>query len=103
MSKFEAIAERLWGQKARVAYLLIASILLIFTFLGVRDIWTQEHRWADIVFGMFYRQDFLHPYLGEVRYYDKPLLSYWLIVLTAKAAGVLNNTVLRFPTACSGL
>lgn len=103
MLKFEAIAEHLWGKKAKFAYLFAGSVLLIFTFLGARDIWTQEHRWADIVFGMFYRQDFLHPYLGEVRYYDKPLLSYWLIVATAKMAGILNGTILRFPTACAGL
>lgn len=93
----------LWGDRARLRYLLIATIFLIFTLLGAKDIWTQEHRWAEIVWGMFYRHDFLHPYLGEIKYYDKPLLSYWLIALFAKLTGYLSVWVLRFPSALAGL
>ena len=98
-----AMSELLWGDKARLRYLLIASLLLLFTLLGAREIWTQEHRWADIVLGMFYRQDFLHPYLGNARYYDKPLLSYWLIVFFAKVTHTLSIWTLRLPSALSGL
>lgn len=97
------LADTLWGQRAKVSYLMLASAVLLFTMLGARDIWTQEHRWADIVAGMFYRQDFLHPYLGENNYYDKPLLSYWLIALLAKIAGGLTTWALRLPSACAGL
>jgi 4-amino-4-deoxy-L-arabinose transferase-like glycosyltransferase len=101
--KLSLIAESLWGNKARLRYLLIASAVLLFTLLGGREIWTQEHRWADIVSGMFYRQDFLHPYLGENRYYDKPLLSYWLIALFAKLMGGLSVSALRLPSALAGM
>src|SRR5437762_514839 len=101
--RLSIIAESLWGNKAKFSYLLLAAVLLIFTFLGSRDIWTQEHRWADIVFGMFYRNDFLHPYLGKSDYYDKPLLSYWLIVLFAKLNNELTNWTLRLPSAFAGL
>ncbi len=52
---------------------------------------------------MFYRQDFLHPYLGMNRYYDKPLLSYWLIVLVAKLIGGLNTWALRIPSALAAV
>lgn len=97
------LAERLWGQKARVSYLAFAAIFLLFTLLGAREIWTQEHRWADIVAGMFYRQDFLHPYLGNNYYYDKPLLSYWLVALIAKFIGDLNIWALRLPSTLAGL
>lgn len=97
------LAERLWGSKARLSYLMLASILLLFTFLGARDIWTQEHRWADIVTGMFYRHDFFHPYLGENKYYDKPLLSYWLIALITQLTGTLSTWSLRLPSALAGL
>lgn len=103
MKKLSSIADSLWGHKAKLSYLLIASALLLFTLLGAREIWTQEHRWADIVSGMFYRQDFLHPYLGENRYYDKPLLSYWLIAAVAKISGELNVWALRLPSALAGL
>ncbi len=101
--KTSSIADTLWGNKLKLRYLFIASIVLLFAFLGGREIWTQEHRWADIVSGMFYRHDFLHPYLGEARYYDKPLLSYWLIVFFADITGSLNMWALRLPSALAGL
>ncbi len=98
-----AIANSLWGNEGKFRYLFIAAVLLLFTYLGARDIWTQEHRWADIVTGMFYRHDFLHPYLGENQYYDKPLLSYWLIAVIAKLTGSLTTFALRLPSALSAL
>ncbi len=101
--KLQTFADRLWGERGRLAYLLVASAVLLFAALGARDIWTQEHRWADIVSGMFYRHDFLHPYLGENRYYDKPLLSYWLIAAIAQLTGGLTTWALRLPSALSGL
>lgn len=101
--KLTSIADSLWGNKAKFSYLLLAAMVLLLTLLGEREIWTQEHRWADIVSGMFFRNDFLHPYLGENRYYDKPLLSYWLIVLVTKISGTLNVLALRLPSALAGL
>ncbi len=89
--------------KSQFIWLFIAAIILLFGMLGSREIWTQEHRWADIVSGMFYRHDFLHPYLGENSYYDKPLLSYWLIAVLAWVKGGLSTWSLRIPSALSGL
>ncbi|RDI44813.1 ArnT family glycosyltransferase [Aquicella lusitana] len=103
MMKQSSMAEFLWGHRGRFSYLLIAALLLLFTLLGARELWTQEHRWADIVFGMFYRNDFLHPYLGKLRYYDKPLLSYWFIAAVAKLTGALTTWELRLPSALAGL
>ena len=96
-------AEFLWGKKAKLSYLLFAAAILLLTMLGGRDIWTQEHRWADIVSGMFFRHDFLHPYLGENDYYDKPLLSYWLIALVVKLTNQLTALTLRIPSALAGV
>lgn len=101
--KISTMTNVLWGNQAKWRYLMVASILLLFTFLGARDLWTQEHRWADIVSGMFFRHDFLHPYLGDATYYDKPLLSYWLMAVTAKVIGQLNLWALRLPSVFSGL
>jgi 4-amino-4-deoxy-L-arabinose transferase-like glycosyltransferase len=39
---------------------------------------------------------------GEV-YYDKPLLSYWLIAATAYLTGDLNELTVRLPSALAGL
>lgn len=101
--RLSSVADSLWGNKAKVSYLLLASILMLFTLLGGHDIWTQEHRWADIVTGMFYRNDFLHPYLGNSDYYDKPLLSYWLIVLFSFVNDAVTTWTLRLPSALAGL
>lgn len=101
--KLSTATDFLWGSRAKLSYLLIAAFILLFTFLGGREIWTQEHRWADIVSGMFYRHDFLHPYLGNANYYDKPLLSYWLIVIFAKINQELTAWSLRLPSAFAGL
>lgn len=95
-------AELLWGQLAKPSYLWLGCALLLFMMLGGRELWTQEHRWADIVSGMFYRHDFLHPYLGLNNYYDKPLLSYWLISLIALITQQLNTWVIRLPSALAG-
>lgn len=99
----KTLTEMLWGQRARFSYLLLGAAFLLFAYLGGKEIWTQEHRWADIVSGMFFRHDFLHPYLGLNSYYDKPLLSYWLIAISAKLLGSLSVTALRVPSALAGL
>ncbi len=96
-------ADTLWGASARYRWLLLTTIVLLFTCLGAKEIWTQEHRWADIVAGMFYRHDFFHPYLGTVRYYDKPLLSYWMVAGFAWLFNSLNTWALRLPSALAGL
>lgn len=103
MMNLTSAAEFLWGRRAKFRWLFIISIILLFSCLGAKEIWTQEHRWADIVAGMFYRHDFFHPYLGETRYYDKPLLSYWLIALFAWLMDSLNTWALRLPSALAGL
>ncbi len=95
-------SELLWGKNAKFVYLLIAAIILLFTMLGGRELWTQENRWADIVNGMFYRHDFLHPYLASINYYDKPLLSYWLIVAVSHFIG-FTVWSLRLPSALAGI
>lgn len=96
-------SERLWGRESQFIFLFIAAIAMLFTCLGGRELWTQEHRWADIVFGMMYHHDYLHPSLEGMDYYDKPLLSYWMIVVLAKLLGHLTVFVMRLPSALSGL
>ena len=100
---FSELSGYLFGKNGRFFYLLVASIILLSTALGGHDLWTQEHRWADIVSGMFYRHDFLHPYLDNNDYYDKPLLSYWLIAVFAKLSGGLTAAILRLPSMLAGL
>ncbi|HSW69495.1 MAG TPA: glycosyltransferase family 39 protein [Gammaproteobacteria bacterium] len=96
-------SEFLWGKNAKFTYLFIAAAILLLTCLGSREIWTQEHRWSDIVYAMLYHHDYLHPTLNGHDYYDKPLLSYWLIVFLAKLSGGLTTWAMRLPSALAGL
>lgn len=95
-------AEWLWGKKARLSYLLCAAALLLFAMLGGRELWTQEHRWSDIVAAMIYSHDYLHPILDNNEYYDKPLLSYWFILSIRLLTGQLSLWVIRLPSAIAG-
>lgn len=92
----------LFEKSAKPLYLWIGSIILLFIMLGSREIWTQEHRWADIVDYMLYYNDYLHPVLNGNEYYDKPLLSYWIIILLTYITGELSTWTLRIPSACFG-
>lgn len=97
-----ALADKLWGKQAKLGYLLCAAALLLFSMLGGRELWTQEHRWSDIVAAMLYSHDYLHPILDGNEYYDKPLLSYWFILGVRLLTGQLDLWVLRLPSSIAG-
>ena len=80
-----------------------AAGLMIFLLLGSRELWTLEGRWAAICTEMVLRGDYLHPYLLGRPYYEKPLLSYWLILLLSHVTGGLNEWSLRLPSAFGGM
>lgn len=52
---------------------------------------------------MLARHDFLHPYLYQRLYYDKPLLSYWLMASIAATMGQVTAWSLRLPSVLAGL
>jgi 4-amino-4-deoxy-L-arabinose transferase-like glycosyltransferase len=83
--------------------LFFAAFAVIFFMLGGKELWTQEIRWANICQQMLVRHDFLHPFLFNHEYYDKPLLSYWLILGFSYLLGTLNAIALRLPSAIAGL
>jgi 4-amino-4-deoxy-L-arabinose transferase-like glycosyltransferase len=101
--KHTVLADTLWGEKSRFLWLFIAAALLLLTSLGAHTLWTQENRWASTVSEMLIRQDFLHPYVFNQQYYDKPLLSYWLILAVSYVLGGLSSWSLRFPSVFAGL
>lgn len=101
--KHQTLSQTLWGLHAKSRYLYLAAAILFFSALGARELWTQEHRWADIVTGMFLRNDFFHPYLGDQQYYDKPLLSYWMMAGLSKLMGGITTVALRLPSALAGM
>lgn len=93
----------LWGESSTVFLLLAASSLVLFTKLGAAELWTHEGRWAAICAHMVRSGDYLHPYLFGEPYYDKPLLSYWLMIAASRVVGRLDETAMRVPSALAGV
>ncbi|QAX85189.1 dolichyl-phosphate-mannose--protein mannosyltransferase [Pseudomonas sp. DTU12.3] len=75
--------------------LLAATALMLLFGLGRRELWGAETRWANIALQMLQSGDYFDPYLKGGPYYDKPLLSYWLITASAWLTGSLGPWSLR--------
>jgi 4-amino-4-deoxy-L-arabinose transferase-like glycosyltransferase len=80
-----------------------AACFLLFWNLGDRGLWGSEGRWAEVTREMFLSGDFFHPTIGGEPYFDKPLLTYWLIAGITALTGILNEWVVRLPSAMAGL
>ena len=94
---------RLWGAESRTYYFIIVSLLLLGAALGGKELWTQEARWSDIVVNMLQTGDYFHPSLMSEAYYDKPLLSYWLMIAASWLTAGLDLISLRLPSMLAGL
>jgi len=81
------------------AVLYCCSVIAVFSFLGTRALFGSENRWAEAVREMLLTGDIFHPCLNGVVYFDKPIMSYWLIYLATRATGVLNEWIVRLPSA----
>ncbi|UKL13051.1 ArnT family glycosyltransferase [Dissulfurimicrobium hydrothermale] len=79
-----------------------AAVIILFWGVGGRSLYVAEGRWAEIVREMFIKHDFFHPAVNWEPYFDKPLLSYWLIALASFITGGLNEWALRLPSAIAG-
>jgi hypothetical protein len=83
--------------------LFVVVVFLLFWALGDRSLWAAEGRWAEITRNMLLTKDFFHPMIGDEPYFDKPLLTYWFIGIIAAVSGVLNELVIRIPSAVAGI
>ena len=83
--------------------LFTVAFFLLFWAIGYRSLWASEGRWAEITRNMLLTKDFFHPMIGGEPYFDKPLLSYWLIGIIAMISGTLNELVVRIPSAVAGI
>jgi 4-amino-4-deoxy-L-arabinose transferase-like glycosyltransferase len=83
--------------------LLASAAILLFIMPGASNLWTHEGRWAVICREMMRSGDYIHPYLFDEEYYDKPLLSYWLMIGFARLLGGLSETAMRLPGMLAGL
>ena len=79
------------------------AVAALLIFLGRNALWTSEGRWAEIVREMIASGDYLHPSLNWQIYFDKPQLSYWLIVPFAHVLNGVNEFTVRLPSALAAL
>lgn len=67
------------------------------------SLWGSEGRWALISRHMYGTGEVFQPLLGSVLYWDKPLLSYWLILPFAFINGGVTEAIVRLPSVISAL
>ncbi len=79
------------------------AALLFFPRLGARALWSSEGRWAEIAREMRLSSNYFWPTINGKLYFDKPLLSYWLVLGAAHFTGGINEAAARLPCAVSGL
>ncbi|MBI4791197.1 MAG: glycosyltransferase family 39 protein [Deltaproteobacteria bacterium] len=77
----------------------IATLVLSFWSLGYRGLWAAEGRWAEVTRQMLLSGDFFHPNINGQPYFDKPLLTYWLVAVTSFFTGALDEWAVRIPSA----
>jgi 4-amino-4-deoxy-L-arabinose transferase-like glycosyltransferase len=100
-SGFSSGWERGW--LLRMLAVLGLTALLFFARLGERALWSEEVRWAEIPREMQRHANYLWPTINGKTYYDKPLGSYWLVLLASAVTGAAPETAARLPCALSGL
>ncbi|MGD0073461.1 MAG: glycosyltransferase family 39 protein [Candidatus Binataceae bacterium] len=87
-----------------MALMIVAlAAMLFFSRLGARALWSSEGRWAEIAREMRLTSNYFWPTINGKLYYDKPLLSYWLVLAAADVTGAVNEAAARLPCAIAGL
>ncbi|MGD0230012.1 MAG: glycosyltransferase family 39 protein [Syntrophorhabdales bacterium] len=84
----------------RALVILCLAFILFIYGLGSTRLWDpDEPRQAITAREMVERGDYVYPYLNGVPYLEKPPLYPWLIVLTARITGRINEFSSRLPSA----
>ncbi|MBR4664305.1 MAG: glycosyltransferase family 39 protein, partial [Lentisphaeria bacterium] len=90
------------GKLAEILFWVLA-VLLLFLNLGTDGLRGSEGRWADVVRLMILNGDYLHPMINYEAYFDKPLVSYWIIAGFSLVSGGVTELMIRLPSAAAGL
>jgi len=88
----------------KIIFILLVSSILFINNIGHIALWDpDEPRQAIMAREMMERNDYIHPYLNGRPYLEKPPLYPWLIIVTSKITGVLNEFSARLPAAISAI
>jgi len=86
----------------KILFIILVSFILFFNNLGAIALWDpDEPRQAIMAREMIERNDYIHPYLNGRPYLEKPPLYPWLIIITSKVTGKLDEFSSRLPAAMS--
>ena len=88
---------------AALTLLLLATAALFLTRLGDRALTSEEVRWATVAREMRASGDPLHPTINGGAYPDKPVGSYWLVVVASGLTGGVTEAAARLPAAFAGV
>jgi len=90
-----------WSRNWWLAVILVLGLYLLP--LAWRPLMTpDETRYAEIPREMLTSGDWVVPYLGGLRYFEKPVMGYWLGAIS-EAVFSENNFAVRFPAAFTTL
>lgn len=81
----------------------LCLLLLLGLGLGTPALTGSENRWADIARNMVENGDAFHPIINGVIYFDKPLGSYWLVVVASWFTGNIDELAARLPSVLAAL
>ncbi len=79
------------------------SVLVLFWGLGEGSLRGSESRWGEIARNMLRTGDYLHPIINHEFYFDKPLLTYWLVSLASFLTRGLDEFSVRLPSVLMAL
>jgi 4-amino-4-deoxy-L-arabinose transferase-like glycosyltransferase len=96
-----AISPRRWP--LRMMLVLALAGVLFCARLSERALWSEEVRWAEIPREMQHSGNYFWPTINGRTYYDKPLGSYWLVLLASLVTGGVDEASARLPSALCGL
>ena len=85
-----------------VLLILFSAILYLLPLQGHPLFLPDETRYAEIPREMLASGDWIVPRLNGVRYFEKPVMGYWLSAISLSVFGE-NNFAVRFPSALAAL
>jgi 4-amino-4-deoxy-L-arabinose transferase-like glycosyltransferase len=84
--------------------LALGSAVLYGLRLGARDLWNpNEPIYGEAVREMAQRGEWLVPYVNGVVFAEKPILYYWLALVSSKLLGGVSELSLRVPSFLAGI